>query len=192
MWWCVWNVRALWYVVSVTRPRSRVAARAAVLLTYYMLHVRTLLSRVPLQRPAAGLCARVRACAGAGESAFTYIRPSVRGVTRPGPRPSMYTYRPRSRPAGGACMYVCKDSAAPAHAHIRAHRQARSSATPELWRVADATSHGLSAGRHSPACDCAVAQDPLRKGGAPALRLRGIGDPAQAQASASAGSFPFV
>ena len=43
-------------------------------------------------------------------------------------------------------MYVCKDSAAPAHARTRA--QARG-ATPELRRVTDTTSHGLSAGRHS-------------------------------------------
>ena len=44
------------------------------------------------------------------------------------------------------CMYACKVSAAPAHAHTRAHRPG---ATPELRRVADTTSHGLSAGRHS-------------------------------------------
>ena len=43
-------------------------------------------------------------------------------------------------------MYVCKDLAAPARAYTRT--QARG-ATPELRRVADTTSHGLSAGRHS-------------------------------------------
>jgi len=43
-------------------------------------------------------------------------------------------------------MYVFKDSAAPAHAYTCT--QARG-ATPELRRVADTTSHGLSAGRNS-------------------------------------------
>ena len=46
-------------------------------------------------------------------------------------------------------MYVCKDSAAPAHARTRAHRTQARGATPELRRVTDTTSHGLSAGRHS-------------------------------------------
>ena len=51
----------------------------------------------------------------------------------------------KEAPVGRAvCMYVCKDSAAPAHAHTRAHRPA----APKLRRVADTTSHGMCAGRH--------------------------------------------
>jgi len=46
-------------------------------------------------------------------------------------------------------MYVCKYSAAPAHARTRAHRLAAPRATPKLRRVTGTTSHGLSAGRHS-------------------------------------------
>jgi len=48
-------------------------------------------------------------------------------------------------------MCVCKDSAAPAHAYTRT--QARG-ATPELRRVADTTSHGLSVGMLAAACAC--------------------------------------
>jgi len=47
-------------------------------------------------------------------------------------------------------MYLCMYVKIRRHQHTRvhAHTQARG-ATPELWRVADTTSHGLSAGRHS-------------------------------------------
>ena len=53
-------------------------------------------------------------------------------------------------PTDYVCMYVCKIRR---HQHTRARTRAHSTqargATPELRRVTDTTSHGLSAGRHS-------------------------------------------
>ena len=47
-------------------------------------------------------------------------------------------------------MYVCMYAKIRRHQHTRVHARTQArGATPELRRVTDTTSHGLSAGRHS-------------------------------------------
>jgi len=85
-----------------------------------------------LWRGAAGLYARVCACAGAAKSLHAYMHTYIVCVCVVGGRPkgrrggeesSKNFFRTRaSRQV--VCMYVCKDSAAPAHARTRAHRPA--------------------------------------------------------------------